>query len=539
MQVIGTSQATNVIQNFKTSVNRQSAATALWLALLLLVPGVLKAQEKPDSEKSADKMWITEGLPESAVVRYGALGRNPSSIGIFALKFSHDGKLLAARDRRHSIRILDLEKQETVRRLPTPGCSDFAFSPDDKSIVIGDRKASQIWSIEKAESVRDLKHAGYRVASSAKSSESILVGSGAMSRYSWPLPSKPITFGSSLTSRKVVIGISDNGNVVVFHNGRNVEILDTTTGKPILPAPSVVPRKAIISPNGNLLGELNRDSKLNLFDLRNARKYRYVLDSDSRIYTATFSADNRFLYSAHYDKSIIVWDLVTMQKITRVAGHANEIQSLASHPQKMLALASCAFGRVDRSVIYWNLRERVFPPIEDLSDFDLDVAWYDLASEDAEVSVSATNRLYRKLQQDPQVIDELKVKLGLDAGANDEAARGLIDNLDDRKYVVREKAMSSLKSMVDQVRPLLEKELELGSQEARWRILEVLKVDHEKPSTLTRDGRRKHRVVLALELLSTSDAKRLLSQIASSVVDKNIVELANEAIERLANSRVE
>ena len=538
MHVVSTSRAIpNVTQIPKTSrirhAARWSAAAVLWLALLL-VPAELAAQEKPDPGESADKMWFTEGLPSNAVVRYGALGRSTSSIGIYALQFSHDGKLLAARDRGHAIRILDLEKQEMVCKLPTPSSSDFAFSPDNKFIVTGNRNESQIWSIEKAEAVRDQKHAGYRIASSTETNDLVLVGSGKVSRYRWPLPSKPVSVEPSLTGRKIVIGLSQNGKFVVFHNGRNVEILDTTTGQPILPAPPLVPRRAIVSPNGNLLGELNRDDKLNLFDLRNAKKYRYILQSDSRLYTATFSADNRFLYTAHYDKSIIVWDLVTMQKITRVAGHANEIQTLASHPQRMLALASGASGSVDRSVIYWELRERVFPPIEDLSDFDLDVVWYDLASEEAKVSLAATNILYQKMQQDPEVIDELTAKLGLDAGSDDRMARGLIDNLDDRKYQVREKATSSLKSMVDQIRPLLEKELELGSQEARWRILEVLKMDHEKPSTLTKDGRRKHRVVLALELCGTSGTKGLLSRISSSVVDKNIVELANEALQRLA-----
>ena len=479
-------------------------------------------------------MWSLENLPEYAVARFGSEGRDPSAVGIHGLRYSHDGKLLAAKDRRQNIRILDVEQRKLLTVLPTETSYDFTFSPDDKFIVCGNRKESQVWSIETSELVRTIKQSGRLLATSGESDQLIVVGRGVVNRYPWPLPSKPATFKSMLQGHSILPrGVSDDGSMVVFYNGRNMELLNTSTGKQVLPVPEVIPKSAIFSPDSNLMAELNRDKTLNLFDLSNAQKYKYMLFEDSRFVTASFSHDSRFLYTSHYDETIIIWDLVTMQPVARISGHKNEVYALRAHPHRFLSLASGASGSVDRTVIFWDFQDLLFPLIGDLSEFDIDLAWYDMGSDDAKTSLEATNLLHRALQNEPALFDSLAQKLGQGQSQDNSRVQNLIDSLDARKYSVRERATFTLRSMVGQIRPLLERELRDGSQEAKWRIKKILKVDRSKPAILSVEGRRKHRAILALELCGNLEARRLLGKISNSIDDARICKLANAALKRL------
>lgn len=491
--------------------------------------------ELPKQKKSA--LWITEGLPDHAVFRYGSTERDPRAIGIYVLRFSADGKLLVARDRRQSMRVLDLEKRELVAVLPTQTSLDFLVSPDNKQVIVGNRKRVQVWSIAEAEIEREFETEAKKLAMASNPSELVAVGNGVVKRYRWPLPSTPNVVKSRLAGATVVAsGISTDGKLVVFHNGGACEVLDTVNDKPILPTPRSVPKRVLISPNSHLFAEVNYgDSKLKVFDLRNAQKYQFVLKDKRRVVTAAFSNDSRFIYTSNYDNSIVIWDLVTMKSVSRIAGHKSRIGTLAADPSRLFCLASGTASPADRSVLYWDFRNHLFPPIEDeeVKEFALGNVWKELGSDDVDDSFAATNQLYRALQNDLTVAREITGRMGIDQVTDDTRAAKYVADLDDPKYEVREKATLMLKSMVERIRPMLERQLTDSSQEAKWRIQRILRADKLRPVILTEAGRRSHRIVLALELCGNESAIDALKRIAAHSENQALVDMAKDAIDRL------
>ena len=522
--------------------------TSKCLAKLLLVIGLVigccadsvvaqgSTRPKSTDDKLSKRLWHTENLPDGAICRYGSTDRNPSAIGIYAAQFSSDGKLLAVRDRRQNVRILDLENRKTVAVLPTQAILDFVISPDKKFLVTGNRKRLQFWGIESGAIEREVAVPGYKLAISPKPIELVAVGKGMVNRFPWPFPSRPKVIRTKLPGATVLpVGVSEDGTFAVLHNGSKREVIDTATGEPVKPTPAGVSKRAIISRNLHLLADVNYgDSKVTIFDLRNAKKHQYILEPKRRIVTAAFSCDSRFLFTSNYDNAIVIWDLVTMQVVHKVKGHGARIEALAANPNQPLMLASGASGTRDRSVLYWDFRDRLFPKIEDAAGdaFDFDQVWNDLGSDDAAVSLTATNQLSQALRT-AAVMTKLQDSLGLNLVADDERALQLIEDLDSPKFVVREKATMRLKAMVETVRPMLERRLNDCSQEAKWRINRVLSIDQTRPEIRTPVGRRAHRVVLALELCGGEKAMSTLKTLGRNAGSPSIAGLANEAIGRL------
>ena len=510
---------------------------ALILVGLLCVSSAVVAQTSPNpaaptAQQPKDELWQTENLPADAVFRYGSTERHPRAIGIYVLRFSADGKLIAFRDRRQSIRVLDLEKRRLLATLPTQITADFLVSPDNKQLIVGNSKSVQVWNIADAKLEREFTAGGYRLAMSPEPHELVTVGKGVVNRYRWPLPSKPIVKRSKMANARAA-AISEDGKLAVFQDGRACEVLNTVDGSPISPAPRTVPKRALISPNSNLLANINySNSSLRIFDLRNAMKHQFVLKDKRPFVTATFSNDSRFLYSSHYDNAIVIWDMVTMKSVARIRGHGSRVYALEADPNRLLCLASGAASPADRTLIYWNFRDRLFPSIEDEEDFTLDLVWDELGSDDAKISLAATNRLYRAMQNDPTTVKALTDRMGIDRVEDDSMALQLVDDLDNPKYDVREKATVTLKSMVDTIRPMLERRLGTSSQEAKWRINRILRTDRLRPEILTVSGRRGHRIILALELCGTAAAADALELVSKHSSNQNLVNMAKDAIRR-------
>ena len=535
MHAIAGSQSVN--SSRKTN-QFSSVGGLVWIAFVISVSHMMAAgaslwaQQSGSRYNSGDDLWIQNQLPKGAYARYGAMGRNPNAIGIELLRFSNNGKFLAAKDQRDSIRILDLENKTLAAVLRTESHRDFVFTPDDKFIAVGNRKEVQIWDIEKQKDVRTIAQPGYLLAASSSTSELLIANRGKLFRYRWPLPSEPATLQTTLNGIIQPAGLSSDGSLVLFHNGSQSELFKTDSGIPVDNADGIIVRQSTFSKDSTRLAVFAiGNQQLDYLDLRNAKKYRYDLREGKRFYAAAFSIDNRFLFTSNLDNQIVVWDLVTKSVVARVTGHDSKIAALAVPNTGLLRLASGASGVHDRSVIFWDLRDRIFPPIEVLGEFDLDAIWKDLGSRDAKKSLTATNLLFRSLREEPSRNAMLVAKLPL--SKVDDAVPRLIAELDSPKFRVRENAMESLLEMVELIRPQLERRLEDSSQEAKWRIQNVLKSREEKPLDLNENDRRLNRTILALELCADEESKKTLRLLAEFCQAKNVVDEARSALRRL------
>lgn len=482
--------------------------------------GLLSAQQQPVGSPQMD-LWDRDALPEGAIARYGATDRNPDAVGAMGLRYSNNGKLLAIKDHRQQIRILDFEDRELLGVLPTGSHRDFVFTPDDLMIAVGDRKSIRFWDITSKKEVRQIDQTGYCLASNSGRQQLFASGRGEVLRYSWPLLSAPERFKTKLDRGTIVpVALSHDGKLAFFHNLRQSELLDTETGEPVPNTALKGCQKAVFSGDSKQIATFNPGlTQLGYFDLRNAQKYRYTILDGQRISTAAFSLDGRFLYSGNFANQIIVWDLLTRTEIARVEGHAAAVTAIAASPTGLLRLVSGASAIRDRSVIFWDLKSRLFPEEKLVGELNWPQLWKDLGSDHAETSLGATRRLSQALREDSAHHETLVSMMQL--VKSDGNVDHLVSQLDAATYAAREKATAQLRLMLREIRPQLQRHMQDASQEAKWRIRKILKAVTTKPGSLTVAGRRAARIVFALELLGNREAVatlRLISQFSDQAV---------------------
>ena len=487
--------------------------------------------ETAEAEDPVTDLWAND-LPAGAIARYGATDRNPEAVGVMGLSYSNGGELLAIQDQRQQIRILNLKTRELVAVLPTETHRDFVFSADDKSIVVGERKSIHVWDIESEKHVRKIDQSGYHIAFNRDGDEFTAVSPGEVNQYRWPLPSKPKQFLTTLTSGTIYpVGLSPDGRFALFHNGRQGELLDTKTGRPVRGSAGMICRNSAFSKDSTQLVVFNQGLQtMTYYDLRNAKHYNTKIADRRRFNTATFSSDGRFLYTGNYNNEIVIWDLLTKTVMDRMIGHSSRVNSIAAD-RGLLQFASGASAIGDRSVIFWDLKQRFFPDAEMIGELDWDALWNDLGSDELKRSLDATQRLYQTMRQDPNIFATLESKLDLVEASGDIDA--LLRQLDDEKFSTREEATRKLRLMVSEIRPQLEKFIENSSQESKWRILKMLRGGVGKPSSSSVEGRRDARIVLALELCGDERSMETLRRIANFSSSSNAISEANAAILRL------
>ena len=82
--------------------------------------------------------------------------------------------------------------------------------------------------------------------------------------------------------------------------------------------------------------------------LREARRF----ETDAPAPVVAFSPDGRLLASGSWDKTVIVWDVGTGERVRTLEGHTGPVRSVAFSPDGRL-LAS---GSLDGTVILWGVR---------------------------------------------------------------------------------------------------------------------------------------------------------------------------------------
>ncbi len=523
-------------------MTRRSKNSPLTLCSLLLaigcgltpIVGSFGAQDiKASAGTAKSELWIETDLPDGARWRYGARTRDYDLPGFVDLEFSHDGNLLAARDHRQNVRILNLKtkRQQSIAR--SQYALDLSFSPDDKAIITVARKKASVWLVEDGSLVREIDVFGSLVGASPIDSTITIAGLAKAWVYSWPMPGDKKEIRPEI-SKGVVRpkGLSYDGSFCIYSNGYRQELRDLHRG---LSRPLKIkrrPNRIGISPNGLLMMSFaHAEPLMEIWDLRNPSELYFPVRENARSIDAAFSFDSRFIYSVNQDKEVVIWDMLTRQVATRLKGHLDRIHSVAAAPE-LLCLATSTSGTRDRTIIFWDAKKVLFPVIELEPEFDLDGIWEMLGSDNVDRSLAATNQLYHHLLVDDDLAAALLEKSGVSPGSSSATLRDLIQQLDHPKFETREAATWQLQRRVHSSRDLLTKALESCGSEAEIRIRRVLQSQSGKPSHTAAD-RRDHRIVLAMELAATKAATDALEVIAQSHKSQDIRNEARLALVRL------
>ncbi len=287
-------------------------------------------------------------------------------------------------------------------------------------------------------------------------------------------------------------------------------------------------RSLAVSPDGSMIAcilnggftQEKAPKRLALFETRSGKLRRRWNDASkpSRDYERlAFSPDGQLLASSD-GFAVHFWEVATGKEIHTFRGHRGEINHLAFSGDGRL-LASTSW---DSTVLIWAL---VAPSKSE----DAEKCWADLAAEDARRAHDAVWKLAR---EPGKSLPLLRDRLHPVQPVSREQLERLIRDLDSDQFAARETATKKLHKLGELAEPALRRILaNKPTLEHRRRIEPILaELDGNLPSG---EALRSLRAVRVLEYAGTTEARRLLRELASGAEDVALTRQAQAALTRL------
>ena len=495
---------------------------------------------------------ISEVTNADAVVwRFGKTGADSQSNGYYLLQFSPDGRYLAARNRDNVVQIQDVNLRQRLCQVDghESRILGLAFSPDSKFFVTaapGVGEKTKVWETETGTLVLTLPMDARTAHFNASGDQLILLGDKQVKHFEWP-GGKELSSKNWVNGAEQPVALSRDGQLVASYRSINnslyqCQLTDIKTGSQVLldgpDGPAFYPKTMLISPNKQwVAANFIRQTYVGLWDLRDPSEMKYQLAGhDKDIQSIAFSADQRFLVSTSWDKTSILWDLLTRQAIHRIEGHSESVTSGAFSPVS-LKLATGASGPSDSSVILWDFSKFLFPSDpKAVTAESFEESWRQLGSALAEQGLNAVNDLrYSADVIKPLLSDRIGL---LEDAISEELLQTWVEALDDPSFTIREQATEKLLKVRGLADALLRQTLrDTVRSEVRYRITRILKTPVTRPEINLAELRRLHRAVFLLELINDPAALDLLRLIASQHPHIDISQDAAAAVDRMQRSQ--
>ncbi len=273
--------------------------------------------------------------------------------------------------------------------------------------------------------------------------------------------------------------ISPKGDVLatVLYADHAVGFVDARTGQRLAIGASEPAHGSFttFSPDGSLLAvggefvtfekeELHYEAPaLTVWELTTWRKVAELPNHSAEV-CCCFSPDGALLASGCKDGTVRLLDVGSAKELRSLRGHRAEINSLAfTADGKALISASD-----DGTALVWDVTAYRPTRPETLTPKQLEVLWSDLASADAATAYRASVRLVRC---GPAAVNFLKTRLRPLTPPDADRVNGLLADLDDNDFTVRERATKELTALEHTAVPSLKKALEgKRSPEVRRRV---------------------------------------------------------------------
>jgi RNA polymerase sigma factor (sigma-70 family) len=334
--------------------------------------------------------------------------------------------------------------------------------------------------------------------------------------------------------RPYCIGFSPDGKTLASggwdsRGHRCLKFWDLATGKELAANFDVGWLHAVaFSPDGQWLAACevaNRDATdgVQLYDTR-AKEIRRFRGHRGIVYDVAFAPDGWTLASGGQDGTVRLWELATGQERRVLRGHPGGVGSLAFSADGRTLISSAG----DSTVLVWDLAApggKAAPP-----KAQLEQDWAALSSPDAPRAYEAICRLAAFPKQSVPLLRERL--LGLKEGP--EQVRRWIRELDDRRFVVRERAMVELKKLGRQVEADLRRALTQAPPEARRRLERLLADLPRGPAQGPTGGSlQRLRALEVLDRAGTAEARQVVEALAAGPADSSLTRQARAVLRRL------
>ena len=290
------------------SSQRSTCWQNLGLAPILIIAlGVLLARASSASPQGpdADHAGPTiDELPQDAIWRIENPENAREANGIYRLRFSQDGKLLATRDRENVVTIFNTQNRKQLCEVSgheNNWIETIDFSPDAKKFVTaaGSNERVKIWNSQTGKLLDEIDTDAKAAYFAADGTEVVVLGPKHVEHYAWP-GGQQVSRRSWRRQAEQGVAMSADGELVVaFRPLKNpfyqTQVIDLENNSKIdLDGPRGIPKCVVISPNKLwVAASYHPDPKFYLWDLRDPHKSKYVLAGHTeRVQSLAFSPDN-------------------------------------------------------------------------------------------------------------------------------------------------------------------------------------------------------------------------------------------------------
>lgn len=243
-----------------------------------------------------------------------------------------------------------------------------------------------------------------------------------------------------------------------------------------------------------------------------------------------FTRDGRALAVGGTDNIIRLWSVRTGKELGQLPGHQGPVISLAfaADGQRLLS------GSQDSTGLVWDVASLIQPepvaPVA-LNDKQLEGLWNDLAGSDG---IKAFQAIHTLSAAPKPTVDWLQERLKPADKIDEKRVTALINDLNDDRFAVRERATAELEKLGDLTEPALikVKDSQPPSLELLRRVDRLLA--RLLPSReLSPDLLRAVRAVEVLELAGTAEARQLLEKLAKGAEGARLTREVQTALKRL------